>query len=47
MFPVGGFDAFEFLFKNDCLKKPYFLYFSNWKRNNCIGFEQNMIVSSH
>ena len=27
---VGGFDVFEFLCKNDCLKKPYFLYFSNW-----------------
>ena len=32
----GRFDVFELLCKNDCLKKLYFLYFSNWKHNDYI-----------
>ena len=31
MFIVGEFGAFEILLKNDCLEKPDFSYFSNYK----------------
>ena len=38
LFLAREFDVFEFLCKNDCSKKPYFLYFSNLKRHNYISF---------
>ena len=32
VFLVGEFGAFEIFMQNDCLAKPDFSYFSNWKR---------------
>ena len=33
--------------QNNCLIKPDFSYFSNYKRKKYIVFGQNMIISSH
>ena len=46
MFLVGEIGTFEIFFKTDCLEKPDFSYFSNYKQKWSI-FGQNMIISSH
>ena len=47
VFVVGKFGNFEIFFcKNDCLVKPDFSYFSNYKHQKWTIFGQNMIMSS-